>query len=263
MMDPVIFQRNVDLITKRLEKQIAHSLKKGNDYIDQELSNPLTVMLRPIIKMFYNSFARKDIEEGSRDNIKVCIEAAKEVVLHQQNTNDIESNIDTIDTESTADAIDTKSSIDTGDTECITDVSQTDGIIDIVIEKYFPKYLKGDQTARNLIKTHKNYNWCVDNTKKVFRAQIEPLIRMLKCQEEVSTYDELVVKTFKTPEVAREVLTRQLTHMENGLNKVKSDPMIINVPAGRELILNVLDRGFQDTKHELIGDIDIIFDTYS
>ncbi|MHA1820831.1 MAG: hypothetical protein ACTSU2_00790 [Promethearchaeota archaeon] len=217
---PKYFERNVQFIKERMEKQIKDSLSRGNSYIDRELQNPLFFLIRPAIKAFYNNITKPQLERGSKNNLKLCLEVAKEKIINPE--------------------------ID----------------LDELIDKYFNQYLKGDQTASALNKKHPNYPWFVENTRRIFKAQIIPLIKMLKCEEPASNYDELSVKTFKTPEIARKTLSEQLDLMYDGIKKIESDMSILNLPVGRDILINVLKKGFQDTRKELIGDIDVIFNKY-
>ncbi|MHA1791789.1 MAG: hypothetical protein ACTSVI_04030 [Promethearchaeota archaeon] len=220
MIEPDLLERNRKFVIERLEHQLKTSLNKGEQYIDQELSGAHNFLIRPIVKTFYNTFAKPALDAGSRGNIQVLMDAAMEVIKDEKP-------------------------------------------IDDVISKYFPKYLQNDETAKFCNKHHKNYSWLVENVKKTFRAQLEPLIKTLIYEgKEVRNYDELVVKTFKTREEARKVLSKQIQLMEDGFKKIESDPNILNIAVGKNLILRVIKKGIADTKEELLGGVDDIFDTY-
>ena len=218
MKIPNFFVRNEILIKERLEKQIEISLNKGNTSIDKALNGPLNGVLKPIIKMYYNNIARKNMEEGSRQQVEVTLEAAKLAVL------------------------DNKS-------------------VDEVANKYFAKYLAGDQTSRQLKKNHKNYRWIINNVKEIFKSQIKPLIELLKCNsqnnlngESIQTYDELAIASFKTKDKARKALNAQFYLLDDGLKKLEEDPSIINIVAGQDILLKILRDGFQETWDELERD---------
>ena len=137
--------------------------------------------------------------------------------------------------------------------------------IDDVADKYFEKYLSGDQTSRQLKKRHKNYRWILENTKYIFKAQIEPLTRLLRCEceqnmsgEKIATYDDLAVATFKKREIARKALTNSLHLMDKGLKKIEQDSSILDIPVGRNILLRVLRSGFQETWADLEADIDVL-----
>lgn len=137
--------------------------------------------------------------------------------------------------------------------------------IDVVIDKYFEKYVESDQTSRQLKKKHKNYSWILENTKKIFIAQIEPLTQLLRCEcennlsgEKVTTYDDLAVATFKDREITRKALTNSLKLMDDGLKKIEQDPSILNIAVGSKILLKVLRSGFQETWEDLEQHIDVL-----
>jgi len=134
--------------------------------------------------------------------------------------------------------------------------------INEIIDKYFNEYFKNDETAKYCDSKHKNFKFLYNNTRETFKNQVIPLVEMLKCIDNAENYEELSVKTFKTPENARKALSMQLNSMEQGLKKIEEDISILNIPIGKELILRILKKGFNDTKQELIGDIDLIFNKY-
>jgi hypothetical protein len=104
----------------------------------------------------------------------------------------------------------------------------------------------------------------VDNTRKTFEAQLKPMLETISYTgNDVENYDELTVRTFKTVESAKTALSEQIHFMEQGLKKIEEDPGILNIPVGKKLILSVLKRGLRDTKKELLGDVDKIFERYS
>lgn len=218
MVDADNFQRNIRLVRQRMIEQLEGSLKKGANYIDQELASPHNVIIRPIVKSLYDTFVRPDINKGSKGNLELCIEAGKEAVLDPEK--DFEA----------------------------------------IIEKYFPRYLKNDQTAKYCNKNHKNYKWFIENTKNTFKAQVKQLITVLQCDDpNVTTYNDLMIACYQDPDVARQILSDQIKYMEMGIQKIENDPSILNIVVGRDLILRVLTRGMKDTKEELLADIDVIF----
>lgn len=218
MITEDVLERNVALVRAKMLDQLEASLKRGAHYIDQELNGPQNFLLRPIIKSFYNMFARPDIDSGSRENLEICIKAGKEAV------------------------------------------SNPNVPLDDIVEKYFRSYLKNDQTAKYCSKSHRNYRWFVDNTKNTFKAQIHNLIPVLQCEKEnIETYDDLVIETYKNSDNAKRIFLEQVDYMEKGIQKIKSDPNILSVPAGKNIIIRVLVRGMKDTKRELLEDIERVF----
>jgi hypothetical protein len=70
-----------------------------------------------------------------------------------------------------------------------------------------------------------------------------------------------MIATYKTIENARTALNEQIIHMEKGIEKIQSDPNVMEIPVGKELITRVLVRGMKDTKAELLAGVDIVFKT--
>ncbi|MBN2156416.1 MAG: hypothetical protein JW776_10260 [Candidatus Lokiarchaeota archaeon] len=83
MTIPRYLDRNTELVRKRLIEQVKISLDKGNKFIEKEMSSNLFVLVKPIIKFFYNEVKRKDMESGSYKQIDLSIKAAKDVILEQ------------------------------------------------------------------------------------------------------------------------------------------------------------------------------------
>jgi hypothetical protein len=50
-----------------------------------------------------------------------------------------------------------------------------------------------------------------------------------------------------------------LDYNENGIAIVEEDDSILNVPAGKSIIVSVLRKGFEMTKFKLIEELDLIF----
>ena len=222
MVNWELFKRNENLIKNRLELQVELGLDKGKACIDKELNGLFNILIKPVVKTFYEQVVRKTMAEGSRKQIEVTLAAAVEVVTNQKT-------------------------------------------IEAVVEKYFEKYISGDQTSRQLKKRHKNFSWVMENTKKIFKAQIEPLTELLRCEyehnlsgEKITTYDDLAVATFKDREIARKALTNSLHLMNDGLKKIEQDPSILDIPVGRNILLKVLRSGFQETWADLETDIDVL-----
>jgi predicted DNA-binding ArsR family transcriptional regulator len=128
-----------------------------------------------------------------------------------------------------------------------------------VIEEYFPKYLKGDQTYRQCSKTHRNFNDLKQITKDCFITQVEEVVKFLKVEEEIDDYDELTKSAYKSKEEAFKALETQLNFNDAGIKVVEKNPSILKVPTGKKVILKVLRKGFEDTKRELMGNIRRIY----
>ena len=88
MIDEILFSRNKKLIWDRLLNQIDVSLEKGNKYIDKEMVGLQWIVIKPIVKLFYNSIKKKDMAEGTEKQIKLMMNAAEEIVRNSEITID-------------------------------------------------------------------------------------------------------------------------------------------------------------------------------
>lgn len=121
-----------------------------------------------------------------------------------------------------------------------------------LVNKYYQDYLKGDQTTRALRTSHRNYQWCVENLKVTFKAQLESIIPMLKCDaENITTYLGLTKATYKTRQATLKALFLQKDSMEAALRKIAEDKSILNLPMGRDVLFKVLKQGYDETWDEL------------
>ena len=218
MIDATTLERNIRLIRARMLLQLETSLKKGSEYIDQELAGPQNFVIRPITRGFYDTFVKPILRDGSRGNLDLDVECAKVLILDP--TKKFEE----------------------------------------VIEKNANRYFKNDSTARFANKRNKNYKWFVENVKNTFRAQLRHMVEALKCEApDVKTYDELMIATYKTKENARAALQEQIVNMEMGIEKIQSDPDVMDIAVAKDLITRVLVRGMKDTKAELLDGVADVF----
>jgi hypothetical protein len=218
MIDATTLERNIRLIRARMLLQLETSLKKGSEYISQELDGPQNFLIRPAVRGFYDTFVKPILRDGSRGNLDLDVECAKALILDP--TKKFEE----------------------------------------IIEKNASRYFKNDSTARFANKRNKNYKWFVENVKNTFRAQLRHMVEALKCEApDVKTYDELMIATYKTKETARAALQEQIQNMEMGIEKIQSDPDVMDIAVAKDLITRVLVRGMKDTKAELLAGVDDVF----
>ena len=214
-------QRNYNIVEQRMIAQTDISLNIGRELIDSELNvGLLNFVIKPIVKSFYKYWSDNEARVGTLKQIKITLDSAKLLV-------------------------------ENGDT--------SKEKFDDMINRNFPSYLKNDQTDRQCKKNHKHYKKLKDITKKLFISQLKECILFLQVKEEVKDYDELSIATFKTKEIALQALMRQLDYNDEGIAVVEEDDNILDVPAGRNIIVNVLRKGFEATKKKLIEDLDLIF----
>ncbi|MFX1494110.1 MAG: hypothetical protein ACFFBZ_07490 [Promethearchaeota archaeon] len=216
-----ILERNYKILEEKMKKQMEISLNYGRDLIDSELdSGVLNVVVKPIVKSFYQYWSDKDAQIGTLEQIKITLNSAKELIINGDGSKEQ---------------------------------------FDRIIEKNFPIYLKNDQTDKQCRRNHKNYPKLKEVTKKSFITQVEESILFLNVKENVKDYNELSRATFKTKDKAYKALKQQLDFNDTGISIVEQDPSILKVLAGKNIILKVLRKGFELTKEKLLEELDIIF----
>ena len=214
-------ERNYKLIKERMVEQTDISLEYGREIIESELdAGALNVVVKPIVRAFYKYWSDKDARIGTLEQIRVTLDSARELAQNSENSKEQ---------------------------------------FDRVINRNFPVYLKNDQTYRACRKNHSNYDKLKEITKQSFITQVEESILLLQTQEDVRDYNELSRVTFKTKENAYKALKRQLDFNEAGISIVEKDDSILNVMAGKNIILTALRKGFERTKEKLIEELDYIF----
>ena len=214
-------QRNYNIVEEKMIAQTDLSLGYGKDLIDSELNvGFLNFVIKPIVKSFYQHWSDNEARVGTLKQIHIALDSAKLLIENGA-------------------------------------ISKEK--FDDVINKNFPYYLENDQTDKQCKKNHKYYKKLKEITKKSFISQVEECILFLQVKEEVKDYNELSRVTFETKEKALQALMRQLDYNDEGIAIVEQDDSIINVPAGRNIIVRVLRKGFELTKKKLIEELDFIF----
>ncbi len=214
-------QRNYKIVEEKMISQTDLSLGYGRELIDSELDvGALNFVVKPIVKSFYKHWSDNNARVGTIKQIEIALDSAKSLVLNGEITKEK---------------------------------------FDEVINKNFPSYLENDQTDKQCKKNHKRYRELKEITRNSFISQVEECILFLNIKEDVKNYDELSRAAFKTKEKAYEALLRQLDYNEDGIAIVEQDDSILNVPAGKPIIVSVLRKGFEKTKETLLEELDGIF----
>ncbi|MFX1278538.1 MAG: hypothetical protein ACFFA3_03925 [Promethearchaeota archaeon] len=215
-------ERNYRILEKKMIEQMDISLNYGKNLIDSELDTGIfNVLVKPVVKSFYKYWSDKDARVGTREQIKLTLNSARELITNGQ---------------------------------------LSEEQVNKVINKNFPKYLENDQTDRQCKKNHRNYKTLREVTKKCFITQVEESILFLKVTDNVNDYTALSRAAFKTKEKAYQALKRQLDYNDEGIAIVEKDDTILNVPkVAKKIILNILRKGFELTKLQLIEELDEIF----
>ena len=214
-------ERNYNILKQKMIEQMELSLKFGRDLVESELDAGIfNVLVKPIVRSFYNYWSDKDAKIGTMEQIRITLDTARELIKNGEITKEK---------------------------------------FEQIVNRNFPIYLMNDQTDRQCKKTHKNYEKLKEITKKCFITQVEESILFLSVKDNVKDYNELSRAAYKTKENAYRALKRQLDFNEAGIEIVENDDSILKVPAGKNIILKVLRKGFELTKKKLLEELDEIF----
>ncbi|MBA7612368.1 hypothetical protein ES703_19604 [subsurface metagenome] len=202
-------------------QQMENSIILGRKLIDMVLDTGfLNFIINPIVKSFYDHWAKNDAKSGTLKQIQITLDSGKHLVLN----------------------------------------GKTEQSFNNLIEENFPKYFKNDQTFRMGNNRHKNFDRFKQNAKETFTSYLEEVVKLLEVEEDVGDYGDLCRVAFKSKEVAEENLMRQLEFTEKGIKIVEEDPSILKVPIGRKIIVKALRRGYELTKKEFIEGLNDTYD---
>ena len=194
-----------------------NSLKLGRKLIDTELDTGLlNFFIKPVIKTFYDYWAKHEAKSGTLKQIEITLDAGRELLLN----------------------------------------GNTDQSFNKLIEDNFPKYFKNDQTYRVTNKGHKNYEKLKNIAKKTFVNYMKEVIKFLTVEDDVNDYGDLCRVAFNTKELAEENLMRQLKFTEEAINIIEEDLSILKLPVGKRILVKALRRGFELTKAEFNKGLD-------
>ena len=206
-------ERNYHIIELRMIEQMEHSIELGRQLIETELDTGLlNFIVKPIVKTFYDFWAKNDARSGTLKQIKITLDSGKELLLN----GNLEQNLDKI------------------------------------VEENFPKYFEADQTHTQCSKTHQNYERIKQVAKETFMNYLKEVIKLLEVKDDVENYGDLCRVAFPSREIAEENLMRQLDCTEKGIEIVEEDLSILKIPLGRKIIVKALRRGLELTKKEFI-----------
>ncbi len=202
-------------------QQMENSIILGRKLIDTVLDTGfLNFIINPIVKSFYDHWAKNDAKSGTLKQIQITLDSGKHLVLN----------------------------------------GKTEQSFNNLIEENFPKYFKNDQTFRMGNNRHKNFDRSKQNAKETFTSYLEEVVKLLEVEEDVGDYGDLCRVAFNSKEVAEENLMRQLEFTEKGIKIVEEDPSILKVPIGRKIIVKALRRGYELTKKEFIEGLNDTYD---
>jgi len=202
-------------------RQMNHSIALGRTLIDTELDTGLlNFIIKPIIKTFYDVWAQNDARDGTLRQIKVTLDSGKKLLLN----------------------------------------GNSDENFNKIIEENLPRYLEADQTSRQCSKGHKNYERITQVAKETFKNYLKEVVKLLGIDDDVEDYGDLCRAAFKSKELAKQNLMKQLDFTDKSIKIVEKDPSILKLPIGRKIIVKALRKGFEMTKEEFIKALN---DTYT
>ncbi|KKM84550.1 hypothetical protein LCGC14_1298050 [marine sediment metagenome] len=198
-----------------------NSFTLGRKLIETELdAGVLNFIIKPIIKTFYDLWAKQDARNNTLKQIKITLDAGLELLKN----------------------------------------GASDENFSRIAEENFPKYLEADQTSLMANHEHKNYSRLKNVTKETFINYLKEIIKLLNVENDVKNYGDLCRVAFKLKELAEENLMRQLSFTEEAIKIIEEDPSILKVVVGKKTLVKVLRRGFEITKAEFINGLNDTYD---
>jgi hypothetical protein len=198
------------------------SMDNGRDIIDEEVDvGLLNIIVKPIVKTFYNYWSNTEIKTGIIKQIKAVFDCTRSLL----NEDITEENFET------------------------------------AMGKYFPDFFKGDSTSKRCKENHKNYKKLKEILYNNFVDKVNEAILFFKVsKEDVESYEDLTREVYKTKEDGYKALIKQLNFTDDGISVIESDISIISVPTAKKLIVRALRKGFEMTKEELLRNLDSTYD---
>lgn len=214
-------ERNYLIVKERMIEQMEKSIELGRTLIDTELDTGLfNFIVKPIVKTFYDYWAKSEARAGTLKQIKVTLDSGKQLLLN----------------------------------------GKTEESFVKIFEESFPKYLEADQTSQQCSKSHKNYDRLKQVAKETFKNYLKEVVRFLEIKDEIDNYGDLCRVAFPSKEVAEQNLMKQLDFTEMGIKIVEEDIGILKIPMGRKIIVKALRQGFNLTKKEFIASLNDTYD---
>lgn len=194
-------------------QQMENSIALGRNLIDTELDTGLlNIIIKPIIKAFYDNWAQNDVRENTLKQINLTLDSGLKLLKNGIN----------------------------------------DENLNRIVNDSLPKYIKVDQTSLQCSRHHKNYDKIIEVAKKTFINYLNEVVKFLEVKEDVKDYGDLCRVAFKSKEIAKQNLMKQLDFTDRGIKIVEKDLSILKIPLGRKIIVKTLRKGFERTKAEFI-----------
>ena len=214
-------ERNYHLVKERMIEQMENSIITGRKLIDTELKlGLLNLLIKPFVKVFYDNWAQNDARGNTLKQINLTLDAGIELLKN----------------------------------------GTTDDNFTRIVNESLPKYIEADQTSLQCSKQHKNYDRIIEIAKETFINYLKEVVKLLEVKEDVENYGDLCRVAFKTKEIAKENLMKQLNFTDRGIKIVQEDLSLLKIPVGRRIIVKALRKGFEQTKTEFIKGLNDTYD---
>ena len=196
-------------------QQMENSIIRGRNLIDTELDMGFLNFIKPLVKIFYDNWAKNDVRDNTLKQINLTLDAGIKFLKN----------------------------------------GATDSEFDRIVNENLPKYIKADQTSLQCSKNHKNYPKIIQVAKETFVNYFKEVVKLLDVKDDVEDYGDLCRVAFKSKEVAEENLKKQLNFTERGIKIVENDLSILKIPIGKKIIVKTLRKGFEETKREFFNSL--------
>ncbi len=196
-------------------QQMENSIIRGRNLIDTELDMGFLNFIKPLVKIFYDNWAKNDVRDNTLKQINLTLDAGIRFLKN----------------------------------------GATDSEFDRIVNESLPKYIKADQTSLQCSKNHKNYPKIIQVAKETFVNYFKEVVKLLDVKDDVEDYGDLCRVAFKSKEVAEENLKKQLNFTERGIKIVENDLSILKIPIGKKIIVKTLRNGFEETKREFFNSL--------
>jgi len=213
-------ERNYHLVKERMIQQMENSIIRGRNLIDTELDMGFLNFIKPLVKIFYDNWAKNDVRDNTLNQINLTLDAGIKFLKN----------------------------------------GATDSEFDRIINESLPKYIKADQTSLQCSKNHKNYPKIIQVAEETFINYLKEVVKLLEVTEDVEDYGDLCRVAFKSKKIAEENLMKQLTFTDRGIKIVENDLSLLKIPLGKKIIVKALRKGFVQTKQEFINALNDTYD---
>ena len=151
-------ERNTELLGKRMMRIMRMSMDFGREIINQEVDvGLLNVIVKPIVKTFYNYWSNTEIYKGTVKQIRAVVDSAKDLIKKDNLEESFEK----------------------------------------TIEKYFPIFFDGDSTSKRCKEDHRNFRKLKEILYENFIDKVRETILFLKVKKaDVESYEDLTKDPF-------------------------------------------------------------------